>query len=202
MLSAAYQKNSLGNKLALAWAISHVGGPGVLEMLKEPLETRDYEHPLTSEEIQALAQLVSAIGYLGQRSPAARAYLLSKLSPEAWAYTKNWRFEGGQRDFDMELTEHALKGLAISRDPDLTQEIKNFIAREEGRMGKLAHGVSGAAFYDWYIRKYGNEEFMKRKLNSEALLNALREFYQTDIGRGWEKWTREKKGLPPRPEPR
>lgn len=198
-LRAAFRERPLRQKKELAWAIAQVGGDNALEVLREPLELNAVEDPLGSSEIYNLTQIIAAIGYLGQRSAAARQYLHSRISPESWGHVKSWPLKIQFPSLDMSLTEQTLGALAISRYPEIKTELNKFIVREGHRIPYLATGVLKCVFYDWYIQKYGMENFIRAKLNSEELVHRLFEFYETDEGRQWDAWRREKLGLPPPP---
>ncbi len=195
-LISIYERAPLTNKVALAWAISHLGSDDVVAVLRNPLEQNYQGRQFGMPEILVFNNLLGALGYLGQRSDAAFRFLQESISPEAWKLRRSWiPSEEAVQDPDIVLTAYSVMSLAITGRPEVLPLINDLASGSEVYISELAGDLTTAAFYCDYIEKHGASEFIQ-KYFGRSMIRELREFFLTDSGKEWRKWYLAKKQLP------
>ena len=78
---------------------------------------------------------------------------------------------------------------------DLLKEVDSFVEQFSAEeLREISDQLVEAAFYDWYIGKYGLSEFNERLLKG-GLFDAYTLFQETPRGKKWTEWMKGKQVL-------
>ena len=208
LIEAYRATDTIDKKSKIARLLAHVGDEQVVSLLTNALTREHVGRELTRYEGQSLGQVAECLGFLARRYDSAFNFLMQGIEPAFWsqqpgpsgAYVSIRGFSGD-----------CLRGLAVSRRPEVPAVFDSVRARSTGTVARALSGsLVDAAFLYQMQQQYGdrwdNGEVYRRG-DFDAYMRLFVEWGQTAEGRDWRRWSQSAKGIedrmvkPPRARP-
>jgi hypothetical protein len=192
-LRDAFERHSLSNKAATAWALAFLGGESSLATLRKPLDQHRHGQTFKADDQEAFVSILRAIGYVGQKSPVASEYLLSMTRRDGWRHTTAWKVEQLRLPLEIKMPAVSLRAFAETGRPGLMKEIALFLQQfSDAELSEISGEVVGSVFTQWYIERYGIAALNEQVTFGGNRMEAFSLFAETPTGQLWRAWAREK----------
>jgi len=205
-LNAAYaQEPDLVNRSAMIWVLGFVGDERTVNLLEHTLTLEFTGRQLSTIgeadpcEEPVMLYALEALGLLASHNETAFAFLKQGVDPQIWKSIAQWQSNLGADSYGI-LASRCIQALGMSGRPEVEKILLNLreadlVNRTDPHptTARTLHGaVVDAAFYHYFIKNRGHEEFKMQVANRN--LDQFREAWsQTDVGKEWKAWYRSER---------
>jgi hypothetical protein len=198
---------ALAGRRVLTWALAWIGNDEVVDVFKESLfktyAGRTLRNAPRAEEEFVLHVTIIGLGFLAPEQDSAFEVVRDGIDPRYWKERVPWQSDAGTDSY-AQLAINSLQALGLSGRPEVgplleklkTANLSNPTEPIRTHPGDLAGGVADAAFA-YNISSTRGLAFSKANYFGDQAEQLLKEWYQSESGRAWTAWYRQRRGLPP-----
>lgn len=192
--------NDPSQKRGLIWALGFCGSDLAVDILLQAASTEYAGRRLDLKQSGNANLAFSILVVVGERSTAARDYLIAGSRVDYWNGREPWEVEPAlEENFHWRLAGSCISALGMTGSEFAFQAVTTI--RESDThlfQGKVAGNMVSSRFYASMRRDYG-AEFLFDEIcyDGIVMLSAFRVWKQTtDEGRNWAGWASEVTGMP------
>jgi hypothetical protein len=186
-----FRRLPLSERVSVTWALAYLGGADVSAALVEALQ-RGYKHgSMAGGDLQGLAAIVHALGFLAIDDDVAFDFLRQHAAPEQWAKVRKWRDYDATWDQDAELAILCIGGLGLSGRPEGQVLVAEIVEWDWSVRKRIYSGVTGAHSWLWLKQQQPDPKELMMVWISDGWLEKMVEWYETQEGVLWHQWRKQ-----------
>ena len=208
MIKAYRATDTIDKKSKIARVLAHIGDEQVVSLLTNALTREHVGRELTRYEGQSLGQVAECLGFLARRYDSAFNFLMQGIEPAFWSQQPG---PSGPYVSVKGFSGDCLRGLAVSRRPEVPAVFDSVRARSTGTVARALSGSLVDAVYLYQMQQQYGDAWDNGEVyltgDFDAYMRMFREWGQTPEGRDWRRWSQTAKGItnrmikPPRTRP-